>query len=110
MELVIDLPKEAYDLITGKTDFANIDLYSTLIQAVQKGTSLSRRRVPKTHGKLVDIDEFLEDYCSKEPSYLSQADALMFYNKACKFEILPATSDYMDKHYESILDMKEEQK
>ena len=40
MKLVIELDKVAYDLLTGKIETANIDLFSTLIKAVQNGTPL----------------------------------------------------------------------
>lgn len=39
-KLIIELDEVAYDLLTGKRETANIDLYSTLIQSVQKGTPL----------------------------------------------------------------------
>ena len=40
MKLVIELDKVAYDLLTGKIETANIDLFSTLIKSVQNGTPL----------------------------------------------------------------------
>lgn len=41
MKLVIELDEVAYDLLTGKIETANIDLFSTLIKSVQNGTPLS---------------------------------------------------------------------
>ena len=40
MKLVIEIDKVAYNLLTGKIETANIDLYSILIQSVQNGTPL----------------------------------------------------------------------
>lgn len=40
MKLIIELDKVAYDLLTGKIETANIDLFSTLIKSVQNGTPL----------------------------------------------------------------------
>ncbi len=37
-EMLIKIPDEAYNLLTGKSNVENIDLYSTLIQSVQSGT------------------------------------------------------------------------
>lgn len=55
MQIVISLPEEAYDLITGKIDIANIDLYSMLIQAVKNGIHL-----PKVHGRILDEKDILD--------------------------------------------------
>lgn len=44
MNCIIDIPQEAYDLIMGKTDTANLDLYSTLIQSVKNGIPLDTLR------------------------------------------------------------------
>ena len=44
MNCIISIPQEAYDLIMGKTDAANLDLYSTLIQSVKNGIQLDTLR------------------------------------------------------------------
>ena len=44
MNCIISIPQEAYDLIIGKIDTANLDLYSTLIQSVKNGISLDKIR------------------------------------------------------------------
>lgn len=43
MNSIINIPQEAYDLIMGKTDAANLDLYSTLIQSVKNGIPLEQK-------------------------------------------------------------------
>lgn len=40
MNCIINIPQEAYDLIIGKINTANLDLYSTLIQSVKNGTPI----------------------------------------------------------------------
>lgn len=44
MNCIISIPQVAYDLIIGKIDTANLDLYSTLIQSVKNGTPLEQIR------------------------------------------------------------------
>lgn len=61
MKLVIELDKIAYDLLTGKIETANIDLFSTLIQAVQNGTPL-----PKGHGRIMDVDKIIKKMEERE--------------------------------------------
>ena len=50
MKIVIDISEKAYNLISGKTDTANIDLYSALIQAVKNGTPF-----PEGHVRLKEV-------------------------------------------------------
>lgn len=56
MKIVIDIPEEAYNLIVKKIDTANIDLYSTLINATENCTPL-----PKGHGRLLDEKVIIEN-------------------------------------------------
>lgn len=44
MNCIISIPQEAYNLIIGKIDTANLDLYSTLIQSVKNGIPLEQVR------------------------------------------------------------------
>lgn len=59
MQIVIDIPKELYDLIQNKLDF-NGDLkqkdIKTLMLAIDDGIPL-----PKGHGRLIDAREYEQD-------------------------------------------------
>lgn len=86
MQIVIDIPDEAYNLISGKIDAVNIDLYSTLISSVKNGTPL-----PKGHGRLGDLDALQKEVSSwgmndYEPSdfidEIDRADTIIEADKA----------------------------
>lgn len=64
VKLVIEIDEEVKDFLDGKGDCLNIDLYSTLIQAVQRSTLLSAEfEKVKAEINLEDIDcQYEEDY------------------------------------------------
>lgn len=53
MELVIDIPREKYDMVRNKTYCGIYD--AAIYKAIANGTPL-----PKGHGKLFDINDILD--------------------------------------------------
>lgn len=64
MNCIISIPQEAYDLITGKIDTANLDLYSTLIQSVKNGISFDdiENEIKKEMLGLISFSHSTPDY------------------------------------------------
>lgn len=62
MKLIIELDKVAYDLLTGKIETANIDLFSTLIKSVKNGTPLEEE-LEKIKEEIQGLIDFEESCC-----------------------------------------------
>lgn len=80
-EIVIKISDEAYNIINGKTDVANIDLYSELISAVQTGVPLQKGTGTK---EIIDVvHKTIYQFFDRDGEYMSDKDKfLLMVNKA----------------------------
>jgi len=64
--------------------------------------------IPKSHGRLIDIDEMLEDSFKNYEDVLMRAEITKIYFCLCKYQVAPATKDYKKKNYIDIREMENE--
>lgn len=70
MNLVIDIPEDAYKRTVFYREFRDLNDYVATIKALEKGTSL-----PKGHGRLIDADELWDLYHSNDYDFYEALDS-----------------------------------